>query len=51
VLGLVTIAAAPPEKEARERGVRAELHVASPSSDQLESGHTRGKIILAVSEV
>jgi NADPH:quinone reductase-like Zn-dependent oxidoreductase len=77
---LVTIAAAPPEDVARERGVRAELHVTSPSSEQLariadliaagdvrveiaevvplaevqrahelsESGHTRGKIILAV---
>ena len=77
---LVTIAAAPPEEAARERGVRAELLVMSPSSDQLariaqlvaagdvrveiaevvplaqvrrahelsESGHTRGKIILAV---
>jgi hypothetical protein len=32
---LVTIAAAPPEDAARERGVRAELHVTSPSSDQL----------------
>jgi NADPH:quinone reductase-like Zn-dependent oxidoreductase len=77
---LVTIAAAPPEDAARRRGVRAELHVTSPSSEQLariadliaagdvkveiaevvplaevqrahelsESGHTRGKIILAV---
>jgi NADPH:quinone reductase-like Zn-dependent oxidoreductase len=77
---LVTIAAAPPEDAARVRGVRAELHVTSPSSEQLariadliaagdvkveiaevvplaevqrahelsESGHTRGKIILAV---
>ena len=77
---LVTIAGAPPEEAARERGVRAELHVMSPSSEQLariadligagdveaeiaevvpltevqrahelsESGHTRGKIILAV---
>jgi NADPH:quinone reductase-like Zn-dependent oxidoreductase len=77
---LVTIAAAPPEDAARERGVRAQLHVMSPSSEQLariadliaagdvrveiaevvplaevqrahelsESGHTRGKIILAV---
>jgi NADPH:quinone reductase-like Zn-dependent oxidoreductase len=77
---LVTIAAAPPEDAARERGVRAELHVTSPSAEQLariadliaagdvrveiaevvplaevqrahelsESGHTRGKIILAV---
>ena len=77
---LVTIAGAPPEDTARERGVRAELHVTSPSSEQLariadliaagdvrveiaevvplaeverahelsESGHTRGKIILAV---
>jgi NADPH:quinone reductase-like Zn-dependent oxidoreductase len=77
---LVTIAGAPPEDAAEERGVRAELHVMSPSSKQLarivdliaaadvrveiaevvplaevqrahalsESGHTRGKIILAV---
>ncbi len=77
---LVTIAAAPPEQAARERGVRAELLVTTPSPEQLariaelvaagdvlveiadvvplaevqrahelsESGHTRGKIILAV---
>jgi NADPH:quinone reductase-like Zn-dependent oxidoreductase len=77
---LVTIAGASPEEAARERGVRAELHVTSPTSDQLarvaelvaagevrveiadvlplaevqrahelsESGHTRGKLILAV---
>jgi NADPH:quinone reductase-like Zn-dependent oxidoreductase len=77
---LVTIAGAPPEEAARERGVRAELLVMSPSSDHLtrvaeliaggdvrveiaevipladvqrahelsESGHTRGKIVLAV---
>ena len=77
---LVTIAGAPPEEAARERGVRAELLVMSPSANQLarvaeliaagdvrveiaevfslaeiqrahelsESGHTRGKIILAV---
>jgi NADPH:quinone reductase-like Zn-dependent oxidoreductase len=32
---LVTIAGAPPEQAARERGVRAELLVTSPSSDQL----------------
>jgi NADPH:quinone reductase-like Zn-dependent oxidoreductase len=32
---LVTIAAAPPEQEAQERGVRAELLVMSPSSEQL----------------
>ena len=70
----------PPEEAARERGVRAELLVMSPSANQLarvaeliaagdvrveiaevfplaeiqrahelsESGHTRGKIILAV---
>jgi NADPH:quinone reductase-like Zn-dependent oxidoreductase len=75
---LVTIANAPPEEEARERGVRAELLVMSSSSEQLaviaeqvaagnvrveiaqvfpiteiqraheliESGHTRGKIVL-----
>jgi NADPH:quinone reductase-like Zn-dependent oxidoreductase len=78
---LVTIAAAPPEQAAAERGVRAELLVMSPRSEQLtqiaelvaagevhveiaetiplsqvqrahelsESGHTRGKILLAVS--
>ena len=32
---LVTIAGAPPEEAARERGVRAELLVMSPASDQL----------------
>jgi NADPH:quinone reductase-like Zn-dependent oxidoreductase len=32
---LVTIAAAPPEEPARERGVRAEVHITSPSPDQL----------------
>jgi NADPH:quinone reductase-like Zn-dependent oxidoreductase len=32
---LVTIAGAPPEEAAREHGVRAELHVTSPSSDQM----------------
>jgi NADPH:quinone reductase-like Zn-dependent oxidoreductase len=32
---LVTIAGAPPEEAARERGARAELLVMSPSSDQL----------------
>ena len=77
---LVTIAAAPPEEAARERGARAELLVMSPDPAQLveiaglvaggevrveiaevlplsevrraheliESGHTRGKIVLAV---
>ena len=77
---LVTIAGAPPEEAAGQRGVRAELLVMSPRADQLariadlvgagdvhveiaevvplpevkrahelsESGHTRGKIILAV---
>jgi len=32
---IVTIASAPPEEAARERGARAELLVASPNSDQL----------------
>jgi NADPH:quinone reductase-like Zn-dependent oxidoreductase len=32
---LVTIAAAPPEEAARERGVRAELLITSPNPDQL----------------
>src|SRR3954471_11535364 len=32
---LVTIAAAPPEDAARERGFRAELHVTSPAAEQL----------------
>jgi NADPH:quinone reductase-like Zn-dependent oxidoreductase len=32
---LVTIAGVPPEEAARERGVRAELLVMSPSSEQL----------------
>jgi NADPH:quinone reductase-like Zn-dependent oxidoreductase len=77
---LVTIAGAPPEPEARERAVRAEFLVMTPSSERLsriaelvatgdvrpelsevlplteayrahemmESGHTRGKIILTV---
>jgi NADPH:quinone reductase-like Zn-dependent oxidoreductase len=78
---LVTIASAPPEQAAGERGVRAELLEMSSNSEQLariaelvaagdvhieiaemlpleevrraheqiESGHTRGKIVLAVS--
>ena len=33
--GLVTIAAAPPDEAARERGVRAELLVTSPKPEQL----------------
>ena len=33
--GLVTIAAAPPDEAARERGVRAELLVTSPNPEQL----------------
>jgi len=77
---LVVIANAPPEREAQQRGVRAELLVMSPAREQLarlaelvasgavrpeisrtlplaevaeahrmsESGHTRGKIVLAV---
>lgn len=77
---LVTIAAAPPEEAAKERGARAELLVTSPNPDQLatiadlvaagdvrieiaevmpitevqrahelsESGHTRGKLVLAL---
>jgi NADPH:quinone reductase-like Zn-dependent oxidoreductase len=32
---LVTIANAPPQEQAQERGVRAELHVTSPSVEQL----------------
>ena len=79
---LVTIAGAPPEQAAAERGIRAELLVMSPSSEQLariaalvasgdvrveiaqtiplaeaqrahtlsESGHTRGKIVLTVTD-
>ncbi len=79
---LVTIAGPPPEERAKERGVRAELLIMGPSSEQLrqiaelvaagevrveiaqtlplvdvrrahelnESGHTRGKIVLKVSE-
>ncbi len=78
---LITIAGAPPEDAAAQRGVRAELLIMSPNPEQLariaelvaagdvrveiaetrplaevqrahelsESGHTRGKIILAVS--
>lgn len=77
---LVTIAAAPPEDAAHERGVRAEVHTMKRNTQQLariaelvgagkirvelsevlplaevrlahersESGHTRGKIVLAV---
>jgi NADPH:quinone reductase-like Zn-dependent oxidoreductase len=77
---LVTIAAAPPEDAARERGVRAEMMIMKRNSEQLariadlvaagevhvelseviplaevqrahkqiESGHTRGKIVLVV---
>jgi NADPH:quinone reductase-like Zn-dependent oxidoreductase len=77
---LVTIAGSPPEAAARELGVRAELLIMSPDTEQLariaelvaggevrveiaevlplseirgahelsESGHTRGKIVLAV---
>jgi NADPH:quinone reductase-like Zn-dependent oxidoreductase len=77
---IVTIASAPPEEAAKERGARAELLVQSPNPDQLatiadliaagdvrveiaevipiteaqrahelsESGHTRGKLVLAV---
>jgi NADPH:quinone reductase-like Zn-dependent oxidoreductase len=79
---LVTIAGPPPEQEAKQRAVRAELLIMSPNSGQLrqiaelvaagevqleisqtlpladvrrahelsESGHTRGKIILTVSD-
>jgi NADPH:quinone reductase-like Zn-dependent oxidoreductase len=79
---LITIANAPPEQAAAERGVRAELLVMSPSAEQLariaelvatgevhveiaqtvplaevqqahtlsEAGHTRGKIVLTVSD-
>jgi len=79
---LITIAGAPPEPAAGERGVRSELLTMSPNAGQLaeiagllvagelrveiartlpldqagqahalsESGHTRGKIILSVSE-
>jgi len=32
---LITIASAPPDEAARRRGVRAELHVMSPKSEQL----------------
>jgi NADPH:quinone reductase-like Zn-dependent oxidoreductase len=77
---LVTIASAPPEEAAKERGARAELLLTSPNPDQLatiadlvaagdvhveiaevipiteirrahelsESGHVRGKLVLAV---
>jgi NADPH:quinone reductase-like Zn-dependent oxidoreductase len=77
---LVTIASAPPEDAARERGFRAQLHVTNPDSGQLarivdlvaagdvrvevaevlpldevgrahemsESGHVRGKVVLAI---
>jgi NADPH:quinone reductase-like Zn-dependent oxidoreductase len=78
---LVTIAGAPPEEAASERGVRAELLIMSPNAEQLmrvgelvaageihveiaqvlpledaprahelsESGHVRGKLVLALS--
>jgi NADPH:quinone reductase-like Zn-dependent oxidoreductase len=57
---LVTIANAPPEDSARERGVRAELLVTSPDSEQLariaelvETGEVRVEVseVLALSEV
>ena len=57
---LVTIAAAPPEEAAAERGVRAVLHVTSPSAEQLArvadlvaSGDVRVEIseVLPLSEV
>jgi len=57
---LVTIAAAPPEEAASERGVRAVLHVTSPSAEQLArvadlvaSGDVRVEIseVLPLSEV
>ena len=57
---LVTIAAAPPEEAASERGVRAVLHVTSPSAEQLArvadlvaSGDVRVEIseMLPLSEV
>src|SRR5919201_1582879 len=44
---IVTIAAAPPEEAARERGARAELLVMSPSSEQL----TRISELVAAGEV
>ena len=57
---IVTIANAPPEDAARERGARAELLVTSPSSDQLArvaelvaSGEVRVEIaeVLPLTEV
>ena len=57
---LVTIAAAPPEEAAAERGARAVLHVTSPSAEQLArvadlvaSGDVRVEIseVLPLSEV
>ena len=48
---LVTIAGAPPEEAAQERGIRAELLVMSPSSEQLAriaelvaAGEVRGEM-------
>jgi NADPH:quinone reductase-like Zn-dependent oxidoreductase len=51
---LVTIAGAPPEEAARERGVRAELLVSSPNSDQLARIAelvARGDVRVEMSEV
>jgi NADPH:quinone reductase-like Zn-dependent oxidoreductase len=57
---LVTIAAAPPEEAARERGARAEMHIASPNPEQLArigelvaAGQVRVEIshLLALTEV
>lgn len=57
---LVTIAGAPPEDAARERGARAELLVMSPNSDQLAriaelaaAGEVRGELaeVLPLNEV
>jgi NADPH:quinone reductase-like Zn-dependent oxidoreductase len=53
---LVTIAGAPPEEAARERGVRAELLINSPipladvkrAHERSEGGHVRGKLVLTL---
>jgi NADPH:quinone reductase-like Zn-dependent oxidoreductase len=51
---LVTIAGAPPEAAARERGVRAELLIMSPNTDQLARIAelvTDGKVRVVISEL
>jgi NADPH:quinone reductase-like Zn-dependent oxidoreductase len=57
---LITIASAPPEEAAKERGIRAELHVTEPSpdelgriADQIAAGEVRVEIaeVIPIAEV